>query len=100
MWPCSLIEICSEDAELRRTLQSLACGKKKVLKKRPVGRDVNDSDVFVFNAEFTDERARVHINQIQVKETVSARFSPFLFLSSSLIGSYFSPKKASEPKAP
>lgn len=58
-----------DDAELRRTLQSLACGKKKVLKKKPVGRDVNDSDVFAFNADFTDERARVHINSIQAKET-------------------------------
>ncbi|KAL5534761.1 hypothetical protein ACEPAG_1225 [Sanghuangporus baumii] len=58
-----------EDGDLRRTLQSLACGAKKVLKKRPQGKDVGDSDVFVFNAEFTDERFRVHINSIQVKET-------------------------------
>ncbi|KAI0259323.1 Cullin family-domain-containing protein [Gloeopeniophorella convolvens] len=58
-----------EDAELRRTLQSLACGKKKVLKKRPVGKDVNDGDVFVFNDAFEDPRAKVHINSIQVKET-------------------------------
>jgi hypothetical protein len=42
-----------------------------------VGRDVNDSDVFVFNADFTDERARVHINQIQVKETVSLQLLSF-----------------------
>lgn len=59
-----------EDAELRRTLQSLACGNKKVLKKRPAGRDVNDADVFYFNREFSDPRAKVHINSIQVKETV------------------------------
>lgn len=62
--------ISTEDGELRRTLQSLACAKKKVLKKRPVGRDINDSDMFVYNAEFTDERARIHINSIQAKETV------------------------------
>ncbi|KIM81855.1 hypothetical protein PILCRDRAFT_821213 [Piloderma croceum F 1598] len=58
-----------EDKELRRTLQSLACGNKKVLKKRPVGKDVGDEDVFYFNADFTDPRAKVHINSIQSKET-------------------------------
>ncbi|KAI0809184.1 Cullin [Irpex lacteus] len=58
-----------EDGELRRTLQSLACGKKRVLKKQPPGKDVNDGDVFLFNADFTDPAFRVHINSIQVKET-------------------------------
>ncbi len=60
----------TEDAELRRTLQSLACGKKRVLKKLPAGKDVNDEDVFHFNLDFTDPQFRVHINSIQVKETV------------------------------
>ncbi|OCH94183.1 Cullin-domain-containing protein [Obba rivulosa] len=58
-----------EDVELRRTLQSLACGKKRVLKKQPPGKDVNDGDTFQFNADFTDPRYQVHINSIQVKET-------------------------------
>jgi cullin-4 len=58
-----------DDGELRRTLQSLACANKKVLKKRPVGKDVNDNDVFYFNPDFTDPRAKVHINSIQGKET-------------------------------
>ncbi|KAF8637776.1 hypothetical protein AX17_002585 [Amanita inopinata Kibby_2008] len=58
-----------DDAELRRTLQSLACGKKKVLKKVPPGRDVDDGDVFRFNADFEDPRAKVHINSIQAKVT-------------------------------
>ncbi|KAJ3571858.1 hypothetical protein NP233_g3479 [Leucocoprinus birnbaumii] len=57
----------SNDGELRRTLQSLACGKKKVLKKIPPGRDVNDDDVFRFNADFTDPRPKIHINSIQAK---------------------------------
>lgn len=56
--------------DLRRTLQSLACGKKKVLKKIPPGRDVNTEDVFRFNADFEDPRAKVHINSIQAKVTV------------------------------
>lgn len=63
-----------EDSELRRTLQSLACGKKRVLRKQPPGKDVNDVDVFFFNAEFTDPAFRVHINSIQVKETVGTVF--------------------------
>jgi len=58
-----------DDMELRRTLQSLACGTKRVLKKNPVGREVNDDDVFSFNADFEDPRSRVHINSIQAKET-------------------------------
>ncbi|KLO17574.1 Cullin-domain-containing protein [Schizopora paradoxa] len=58
------------DEELKRTLQSLACGKKKVLKKKPVGKDVNDTDEFIYNADFTDPRQKVHINSIQVKETI------------------------------
>lgn len=41
-----------------------------MLKKRPAGKDVNDGDVFVFNDAFDDPRAKVHINSIQVKETV------------------------------
>jgi cullin-4 len=60
-----------DEQELKRTLQSLACGKKRVLKKHPAGRDVGTKDVFRFNAEFTDPRYQVHINSIQVKETVS-----------------------------
>ena len=71
---------CADDAELQRTLQSLACGKKRVLKKIPPGKDVNMSDQFRFNDEFTDPRYQVHINSIQSKETVCVtartRFRP------------------------
>jgi cullin-4 len=63
----------AEDAELRRTLQSLACGKKKVLKKIPPGRDVEDGDLFRFNNDFEDPRAKVHINSIQAKVSVCLR---------------------------
>ena len=55
---------------MRRTLQSLACGKKRVLKKIPEGRDVNDGDFFTVNEGFKDPHPRVHINSIQAKETV------------------------------
>lgn len=52
------------------TLQSLALGNKRVLKKRAAGKDVLETDVFYFNADFTDARQKIHINSIQVKETV------------------------------
>ncbi|KAI1789168.1 Cullin-4B [Ganoderma leucocontextum] len=58
-----------DDAELQRTLQSLACGKKRVLKKDSGGKDVKATDKFLFNVDFTDPRRVVHINSIQSKET-------------------------------
>lgn len=58
-----------EDGELRRTLQSLACGKARVLAKKPKGRDVDDGDLFFFNSDFKHKLCRIKINQIQMKET-------------------------------
>lgn len=57
--------------ELKRTLQSLACGKARVLNKNPRGRDVEDNDRFSFNSEFSNKLFRIKINQIQMKETVT-----------------------------
>ncbi|KAH6680818.1 Cullin [Halenospora varia] len=57
------------DAELQRTLQSLACAKLRVLTKHPKGRDVNSTDTFTVNTKFTDPKFRIKINQIQLKET-------------------------------
>lgn len=68
-----------EDKELRRTLQSLACGKVRVLNKKPVGRDVDDTDVFVFASDFKHKLRKIKINQIQLKETVSKPLSFFFF---------------------
>jgi len=48
--------------------------------KIPPGRDVNDGDVFKFNADFKDERLRVHINSIQAKVTVRL-VSPIPFIA-------------------
>lgn len=55
--------------DLDRTLQSLACGKTRVLTKHPKGRDVKQTDTFTFNRAFWDDRYRIKINQIQMKET-------------------------------
>ncbi|XP_064339505.1 cullin-4B-like [Camelus dromedarius] len=59
-----------EDRELRRTLQSLACGRAKVLIKNPKGRDVEDGDKFLCNEEFKHKCFKIKINQIQMKETI------------------------------
>jgi hypothetical protein len=58
-----------QDGDLVRTLQSLACGKVRVLTKHPKGRDVKPTDTFTFNKTFTDPKYRIKINQIQLKET-------------------------------
>ncbi|CAK7224091.1 Serine/threonine-protein kinase tel1 [Sporothrix eucalyptigena] len=58
-----------EGPDLARTLQSLACGKVRVLTKHPKGRDVGVNDTFTVNKAFTDPKFRIKINQIQLKET-------------------------------
>ncbi|KAI1085813.1 Cullin-domain-containing protein [Whalleya microplaca] len=55
--------------DLDRTLQSLACGKVRVLTKHPKGRDVKPTDTFTVTKNFVDPKYRVKINQIQLKET-------------------------------
>ncbi|MFS7931592.1 putative cullin protein, neddylation [Helianthus anomalus] len=64
-----------EDKELRRTLQSLACGKVRVLQKIPKGREVDDNDLFMFNDGFTAPLYRIKVNAIQLKETVEENAS-------------------------
>ncbi|KAI8568421.1 hypothetical protein RHMOL_Rhmol02G0197900 [Rhododendron molle] len=64
-----------EDKELRRTLQSLACGKVRVLQKVPKGREVEDDDSFEFNEGFTAPLYRIKVNAIQMKETVEENTS-------------------------
>eukprot|EP01023_Acetabularia_acetabulum_P049241 TRINITY_DN5249_c0_g1_i7.p1 TRINITY_DN5249_c0_g1~~TRINITY_DN5249_c0_g1_i7.p1 ORF type:complete len:627 (+),score=66.81 TRINITY_DN5249_c0_g1_i7:256-1881(+) len=58
-----------EEKELKRTLQSLACGKVRVLKKIPKGAEIDDADEFVFNEDFSNNLYRIKINTIQLKET-------------------------------
>ncbi|GCC20634.1 hypothetical protein chiPu_0019198 [Chiloscyllium punctatum] len=64
-----------EDSESRRTLQSLACGKARVLNKVPKGKDVEDGDKIIFNDDFKHKLFRIKINQIQMKETVEEQTS-------------------------
>ncbi|KAG6006599.1 hypothetical protein E4U21_006821 [Claviceps maximensis] len=58
-----------QDGDLDRTLQSLACGKYRVITKHPKSRDVQPTDTFTFNKAFTDPKYRIKINQIQLRET-------------------------------
>jgi cullin-4 len=58
-----------EPGTLERTLQSLACGKVRVLSKAPKGRDVHPGDTFTVNKAFVHPTYRIKINQIQMKET-------------------------------
>jgi len=59
-----------EPNELKRTLQSLACGKVRVLVKEPQGCTVNEMDTFQMNGNFSAKSHRININAVvQVKET-------------------------------
>ena len=58
-----------EPVELKRTLQSLACGKHRVVCKEPKGKDVDENDEFIFNENFKSPLYKVRINQVQLKET-------------------------------
>ncbi|KAJ1908206.1 hypothetical protein IWQ60_011718 [Tieghemiomyces parasiticus] len=62
----------ADDDELIRTLQSLACGKYRVLTKTPLGREVIPAtDAFTVNREFSAPLFRLRISTIQqgVKES-------------------------------
>ncbi|KAG2756581.1 Cullin-domain-containing protein [Suillus brevipes Sb2] len=62
------------DTELQRHLQSLACAKFKILKKHPPGRDVDSSDSFSFNSDFTCPMQKIKISTVSAKvETTKER---------------------------
>ena len=42
-------------------MQSLACGKVRVLTKHPKGRDIGDNDEFSINVDFKAEHYRVKV---------------------------------------
>ncbi|VDN05738.1 unnamed protein product [Thelazia callipaeda] len=58
-----------EKNELNRTMQSLACGKFRVLKKSPRNKIVKDADIFTFNPDCSEKLFRIRISQVQMKET-------------------------------
>ncbi|CAO1613646.1 unnamed protein product [Sympodiomycopsis kandeliae] len=67
-----------EEKELKRTLQSLACGKinTRVLRKEPQSREIDTSkDEFYFNRSLQNEHRRITVNQIQIQETIEEQES-------------------------
>jgi cullin 3 len=52
------------DNDLGRSLQSLACGKYRILTKSPKGREVGPNDKFSFNSAFTCPLAKIKIQTI------------------------------------
>jgi cullin 4 len=60
-----------EDGELRRILQSLACGVigTRVIKKEPKSKDINDNDIFYSNKDFSNDLYRIKINSILLRDT-------------------------------
>ncbi|KAI5238681.1 Cullin-domain-containing protein [Aureobasidium subglaciale] len=57
------------EAEVVRTLQSLACAKLRPLIKHPKGREIAPTDTFTYDPNFWNDKYRVKINQVQLKET-------------------------------
>jgi cullin 3 len=55
------------DQDLKRTLQSLACAKYKILNKSSKGRDILTNDEFSFNSDFTSNMARIKIQALANK---------------------------------
>ncbi|KAI8371040.1 Cullin [Blakeslea trispora] len=56
------------DADLKRTLQSLACAKFKILlKSNPKTRDILVDETFSFNPDFTSPMARIKIQALASK---------------------------------
>lgn len=54
------------EPELVRSLQSLSCGKYKVLLKNPKSKDISPSDVFTFNNQFTCPQYRIKIPTVSL----------------------------------
>ncbi|GAA5958697.1 hypothetical protein JCM3765_006007 [Sporobolomyces pararoseus] len=53
-------------SELKRTLQTLACAKYKVLSKNPKSREISETDTFSFNHSFS-----ANINKIKIQTIVN-----------------------------
>ncbi|KAH7728259.1 cullin-4A [Aphelenchoides avenae] len=70
-WFFDEIKECTkiDEQELKRTMQSLACGKYRVIIKEPRGKDVSIMDKFAFNEDFNDRHYRLRISQVQMRET-------------------------------
>lgn len=56
-------------ADLKRCLQSLALVKgKNVLRKEPLGKDILDTDVFIFNSKFQSKLYKVKVGTVTAQK--------------------------------
>ncbi|CAF4254872.1 unnamed protein product [Rotaria sp. Silwood2] len=62
-----------QPAELQRTLQSLACGKIRLLNKKPISKDINADDRFTLNTSFEHKLIRIKINQPEENSSTTER---------------------------
>lgn len=62
-----------DEKDLKRVLQSLSCGKYKLLIKEPQNNNVNDDDIFEYNTDFTATAVRLKINTIQQEQSTEER---------------------------
>ncbi|CAO3578616.1 unnamed protein product [Absidia cylindrospora] len=62
-----------DDKELKKVMQSLSCGKYKLLIKEPQNNNVSDNDIFEYNADFTASAVRLKINSIQQEQSTEER---------------------------
>ncbi|KAE8713076.1 Cullin-4 [Hibiscus syriacus] len=79
-----------EDKELRRTLQSLACGKF------PKGRDVENDDSFVFNDGFSSPLFRIKVDAAIVRIMKTRKVLSHTLLITELIQQF--PRKPTDLK--
>ncbi|KAI7880098.1 cullin 4 [Lichtheimia hyalospora FSU 10163] len=61
-----------DELELRRTLKSLACGDHKLLRKSPDTEDVDDTDIFFYNHDYTTSLQRIRMNTEKLKEVIDS----------------------------
>lgn len=59
--------------ELKKSLQSLSCGKYRILIKSSEGKIVNENDSFAFNKDFESSSRVLKINSVQAKESLEER---------------------------
>ncbi|KAJ2492074.1 hypothetical protein IWW37_001788 [Coemansia sp. RSA 2050] len=55
---------------LARQLQSLACGKYRILNKTPKSRDVKPTDSFAFNMDFRSPQYRIRIPVVSARSNI------------------------------
>ncbi|KAJ2740808.1 hypothetical protein GGI20_005605 [Coemansia sp. BCRC 34301] len=58
------------EEQLSRQLQSLACGKYRILNKTPKSRDISPADSFTFNMDFKSPQYRIRIPVVSARNNV------------------------------